>query len=570
MKNIVPFIIAIVGVIAAVILITGVMGDGDGENSGPEKTGSDLGGSSSGMTADEIMEKVLSEIKVTEAQKIQSTVDYADNTALSLPNIETKYPLTVTGDGQVNIEIFATSEKAGKGNSGWINEIAEKFNKSGAKLSDGKSVSVSIRNIPSGASSDYISNNVYIPQGYSPSNSLFGELAVNQGAKLKTVSESLVKNSAGIAIDKGAEKSIEEKHGEVTFETIIDSVIDGELQMGYTYPYTSATGLNFLVNSLQYFDSSDILSDSSVEKFRELQKGIPFVCYTTDQMVSAMQSGSLQAGVVEYQSFTNSSALKTSYDFIPFGYEHENPLYSVGELSEEQQEAIEMFADYASESDSQKLAAEYGFNQDIDYSFNTTDIDGSQLSDAQALWKKEKNSGTPTIALFIADVSGSMMGDPISRLKTSLLEASKKINSENYIGLISYSDDITINLPIAEFDLEQRSYFAGAVENLVPVGNTATYDALIQGVKMVLDAKEQIPDANTMIFLLSDGQCNKGLEYSYAEQVVREYGIPIYTIGYNEDIDSLKNLSQVNEAVYINADTDDVVYELSALFNAQM
>ena len=40
----------------------------------------------------------------------------------------------------------------------------------------------------------------------------------------------------------------------------LEAVVDGKIQMGYTYPYTSATGLNFLVNSLQYFDSSDMLS----------------------------------------------------------------------------------------------------------------------------------------------------------------------------------------------------------------------------------------------------------------------------------------------------------------------
>ena len=29
----------------------------------------------------------------------------------------------------IDVEIFATSEKAGKGNDGWLNEVAEKFNR---------------------------------------------------------------------------------------------------------------------------------------------------------------------------------------------------------------------------------------------------------------------------------------------------------------------------------------------------------------------------------------------------------------------------------------------------------
>ncbi len=101
-------------------------------------------------------------------------------------------------------------------------------------------------------------------------------------------------------------------------------------------------------------------------------------------------------------------------------------------------------------------------------------------------------------------------------------------------------------------------------------GNTSTYDALVVGIKMVNEMKETMPEAKTMIFVLSDGMCNRGADYGDAANLVEHYGIPIYTIGYNEEIDSLKSLSSINEAVYIDADSDDVVYELSALFNAQM
>ena len=34
---------------------------------------------------------------------------------------------------------------------------------------------------------------------------------------------------------------------------------------------------------------------------------------------------------------------------------------------------------------------------------------------------------------------------------TELLEASKNIKAENHVGLLSYSDDVTLELPIGEF-----------------------------------------------------------------------------------------------------------------------
>jgi len=567
-KSKTPLVIAAIGAIVTMALIIAVINNSSSKNKGSSnvKTSSKI----SAESIEETLQRCLKRVTVRDSKPVQGTVDYSDKGSSNLPNIETKYPLTVEGSGDVDIEIFSTSEKAGKNNNGWLNEMAEEFNRQNNRLSSGRTASVSVRSIPSGASSDYISNNVYVPQAYTPSNELFGALAMEQGAKLTLEADSLVANTAGIAISRTAASALSSKYGSVSFETVVDAVADGELQMGYTYPYTSATGLNFLVNALQHFDSSDMLSSDAVSKFQQLQKGIPFVCYTTDQMVNAMQSGTLQAGVVEYQAYTNSAVLKGAYDFIPFGYKHSNPLYSVGDLTSDQKEALSAFISFALGSDPQNHAKEYGFDPDNSFSYNTKPISGADIISAQRLWKEEKDSGTPTIALFIADVSGSMSGDPLTRLKDSLLEASKNIKPDNYVGLLSYSDDVTVNLPIDKFGLEQRSYFAGAVENMRAGGNTSTYDALLAGVNMINEYKKNVPDAKTMIFVLSDGKCNRGTDFGTAEKIVGHYGIPIYTIGYNEELDSLKNLSAINEAVYINADSDDVIYELSALFNAQM
>ena len=482
-----PIIIAIVGVIATMIMIIAVINIPKGS----KQSGGKIQAISE-KDAEKSMSKHLSKIKISGAEKVKGTVDYSDNAASNLPNIDSKYPLTVLGYGDVDIEIFSTSEKAGKANNGWLNEIAEEFNRSGAKLSDGRTVSVSVRSIPSGASSDYICNNVYVPQAYTPSNELFGALAMQNGADLEVVVPSLVSNTAGIALSKSVDSAIESNYGEINFENVVSAVVDGKIQMGYTYPYTSATGLNFLVNSLQYFDSNDMLSADSIAKFQQLQKSIPFVCYTTDQMVNAMQSGTLQAGVTEYQAYINSPVLKSSYDFVPFGYKHSNPLYSVGKLDQAQKSALDLFVDYAMSDDCQKKAKDYGFDPDESFNYNTKSISGADLINAQQIWKQEKDSGTPTIALFIADVSGSMNGDPINRLKQSLLEASKNIKTDNYVGLLSYSDNVKVNLDIEQFDLEQRSYFAGAVEGMRAGGNTASYDALLVGIDMINKKKADL------------------------------------------------------------------------------
>ena len=87
---------------------------------------------------------------------------------------------------------------------------------------------------------------------------------------------------------------------------------------------------------------------------------------------------------------------------------------------------------------------------------------------------------------------------------------------------------------------------------------------------MLEDAKGTIPDAKLMLFVLSDGETNTGCSLNKIKDIVEAYKIPIYTISYNESLNELSDLSAINEAATINASSEDVVYKLSSLFNAQM
>ena len=144
------------------------------------------------------------------------------------------------------------------------------------------------------------------------------------------------------------------------------------------------------------------------------------------------------------------------------------------------------------------------------------------------------------------------------------------INNDNYVGLVSYADYVTIDVPVAQFDLNQQALFKGAVEHLSAAGGTATYDAIIVAADMVEKALGDNPDAKPMIFVLSDGETNVGFDLSEIEDVNKGLRTPIYTIGYNANISALQKISSINEAASIDASTDDVTYQLKNLFNANM
>lgn len=72
---------------------------------------------------------------------------------------------------------------------------------------------------------------------------------------------------AGILLTRNAKKSPKtintesavatlEQYGSINLKTIVEAKANGEFAMGYTNPYASATGLNFLISTLQMRDAT--------------------------------------------------------------------------------------------------------------------------------------------------------------------------------------------------------------------------------------------------------------------------------------------------------------------------
>jgi Ca-activated chloride channel family protein len=519
-----------------------------------------------GGGGEKTLDGIVKEIDVTEVPPTKGLVDISGiDIAATLPDIS-KYPPQVNSSTSSYIEIFSSTEKAGSGTDGWLTEVARDFNNAKIMI-DGKQTSVRLRGIASGQGADYITSGKYLPDAYTPSNELWGEMLISRGVDARLVQKRLAGNAAGILITKSKKAELEAKYGAVNVTTVIDSVANNELQMGYTNPFASSTGLNFLISTLQAIDASNPLSNKAIAGFDRFQENIPVVAYTTLQMREAAKSGVLDAFVLEYQTYVNTPDIR-SYEFIPFGVRHDSPIYAIGKLSPEKTKILDEFIKFSQQENYQNLATKYGFNGLDEYRSEFVPASGDVLIQAQKLWKEKKNANI--CAVFVADVSGSMDGEPLNNLKKSLLEGQKYIGKDNLIGLVSYSDDVYINLPISRFDLNNRSYFVGAVGGLQAGGATATFDGIAVAMKMLEEQLALDPKLKPKIFVLSDGETNRGHSLNDIRKLVEESGIPIYTIGYNADINALEEISLVNEAASINADTEDVVYKLANLFNAEL
>ncbi|MGF7047349.1 Ca-activated chloride channel family protein [Paenibacillus sp. DS2015] len=519
--------------------------------------------------ANKQLSKLYSNISITTETPVKGQIDLNPaDVAESLPDIS-KFPITVENTTDHFVEIFSSTEKSGTGIDGWLTEVATEFNKANIVI-NGNAASVKIRNIASGTAADYIKSGKYVPDAYTPSNELWGEMVKASGVKTEIVSKRLVGNVPGIVIVKAKYDALVDTYGSVNVKTVTEAIANNEFSMGYTDPFASSTGLNFLVTALNTFDSTNILGDKAVQGFEKFQANVPFIASTTIQMREAAKSGMLDGFVLEYQTYINATDLKDAYVFTPFGVRHDSPLYALGEVPKEKLDIITKFAEFVEQAQYQDLAKKNGFNNLDDYKSEVAVVEGSLLSSAQKLWKEKKNGSKPIAAVFVTDVSGSMAGEPLNRLKESLLKGQKYLGKDNSIGLVSYSSGVTINLPIGKYDTNQQSMFVGTVNSLQASGGTATFDGIVVALKMLQDEVAINPNIKPIIFVLSDGDTNEGHSLKDIKGLIENYKVPIYTIGYNANIEALQSISNINEAASINADTDDVVYKIGNLFNVQM
>ncbi len=500
----------------------------------------------------------------------KSSVEFNGNDveASELPDINT-CEVNAQATTSTYAEIWSSPEKAGKGDDGWLCEMAEAFNDQGNDL-NGKKVSIQVRNVNSGQMVDYIATGAAMPDGISTSSMFWINMLESKGVEMKVISERLVGNTVGMVFKNDKYKSFIDKYGDMDVKSIVDAAVAGDYVIGYTNPYASTGGMNWLIATLQRYDPDNPLSDEAVEGFKQFQMNVPFVALTTIQMREAASNGTLDGFVMEYQSYQKDPDLKKNYTFTPYGYRHDNPLAALGSVSEEKLQILEMFAEFCESENAQRRATEYGFNAMDDYAYELPMVDGATLVSAQKIYKENKDNGQNVVAVFIVDVSGSMRGDPMSQVKYGLVNSMKYINPEYYIGLVSFSGDVTIEVPLNQFDMTQQSLFKGGVESLSADGTTAMYDGLIVGTKMIADLMATESNLKPVIFLLSDGENMFGHSYREVEEIIRGLGYPVYTIGYNENDASLDTLSAINEAENIDANTDDIVYQLKLLFEANM
>jgi len=552
-------VIAAVAGISVAVAACGIVGEESGEPLDP-------------ATASERLDELADEIGwVGDPVDRSASIPPPTGADLSatLPPLD-EFPIVVQGDRNA-AEIWASTEKSGEDTDGWMTEVAQAFNDSRAVLADGSPATISLRRIASGTAYQFIARGDELPAAYSPSNRLWIEMA-GEFEAMAEVRPITVENVAGIVMKEETIAELTATYGELTPETLVEAVIAGDLVMGYTDPFASSTGLNFLVTVLDSIadgDEAQLISDDVASVFEQFQRQVPFVALTTLQLRDSVESdtGTLDAFVMEWQTFTNTDSLQSGFEFIPFGVRHDNPLYTVGSPTPAKAETVELFARFAEQPEFEELAVDYGFDPP-EYTPTVEAPSGSTLIQAQQVWKDKKDGGRPVATVFVVDVSGSMEGTRIQAVQQAMLSAREFVKPETKVGVVEFNDITAKRLEVAEFDLNQQGRYAAIAEDLSPGGGTAMYDGIVLGLKMLDDLRRSDPELKTLLVVLTDGETTDGLRFEDVNEVIEGLRIPIYTVGFEADLEELNRVSSLVEAASIDASEEDVEFKIAALFNA--
>lgn len=233
-------------------------------------------------------------------------------------------------------------------------------------------------------------------------------------------------------------------------------------------------------------------------------------------------------------------------------------------VNTEEAEAAAIFRDYMLAPEQQELAidnflrpldntiplhAPLTLDHGTDPSINSTTIAALPSPDADVsaaiidLFTITKRKAT---VMVVFDVSGSMEGDKIKSARTATVEFLSRLDPNDEIGLMIFSDLVT-TIAAPERTGAIVEGLSGRVEGLVADENTALYAAICDATKLMLELQAEDKEAGESrlygIILLSDGRDTVGnvtenqMFATCLPNNAEVDGIKIFPIAFGEDAD---------------------------------
>jgi VWFA-related protein len=170
-----------------------------------------------------------------------------------------------------------------------------------------------------------------------------------------------------------------------------------------------------------------------------------------------------------------------------------------------------------------------------------------------------ETSRLPASVLLLVDVSGSMAGEPMNQSKAAIQQFIDSLDAQDHVALMSFANNVQM---LQDFTTD-RDALTNAVTRLVPVGETALYDGVIQAA----DHMAAAPAGRKLIVLLSDGSATIGVNKRSASiQATQAAGVGVVAFGFGTGIDRkyLGDLATASGGRFLEAATPSAIKQAYA------
>jgi Ca-activated chloride channel family protein len=346
---------------------------------------------------------------------------------------------------------------------------------------------------------------------------------------------------------------------------------------------------------------ADIQRPETVEYVRRIQRTVQqYGAETEDQLVNRLLSGearNLDAFVVQEQFVILFNRRATGEKLVAvypaegsLWLDHPLALLDGPWLTTGQRQAYRAFTDYLSRPEIGQLVLEAGYRPaDLRIPLDERNspirrengVDPAQpytslvlpaapvleqIRDSWALLKRPAN------IYLIADVSGSMQGDRLSRAREALLSFVDQIkDGRDRVGFATFSTATREQVGLDTLD-KNRGELERAIRAMTAGGNTALYDAIDFGVQRVGELRET--DRINVVLVMTDGEENASRRELVAgrgdpsrliaaiQERARRTGTPVvvFTVAYGgeAELDVLRRIAESTNGQAYRSDPETI------------
>lgn len=263
-----------------------------------------------------------------------------------------------------------------------------------------------------------------------------------------------------------------------------------------------------------------------------------------------------------------------------FWHEHPLAIVNASWVTEEQKAAARLFIDYVLTEDVQRLVMENGFrpaNPDVELGFPFVEENGVDpagpatvldvpspevIAAIQQSWSFVKKQAD---ILLVIDVSGSMESDnKLEQARQAALAFLDNMESTNRVGLVLFSDDVDMRVPIDDFERNAQQ-LRSHIQGMRTVGGTELYMAVRDTVKTLTEEDDE--GRIRAVVVLSDGQDTGGQGVTLNDVVTtiaasRDSLNPVIVVpvayGSDADINALNTIARASSTRVVSGDPSNI------------